>query len=982
VTRDRDGDLERICHDALERPLAERADFLVEACGGDEGLRREAEELLSQDEAAASFLATPALAMVARAFCAAGPALAAGQQVGPYTIVCRLGAGGMGEVYRARDPTLGRDVAIKVLPALFTDDPERLRRFEREAQVLASLNHPNIATIHGVERVDGITALVLEVVEGETLAERLQSDNVSSFGRPSRDGEEGRTPHTSLPLSEALTIARQIAEAIEAAHEKGIVHRDLKPANIRIRPDGVVKVLDFGLSKAAVGEAATAAISPSATQEDGVTCAGMILGTPTYMSPEQARGEVVDKRTDIWAFGCVLYEMLAGRMAFDAPSISDTLNAVLKTDPDWNRLPAATPASVRRLLERCLDKDLRRRLQHVGDARIEIEDVLSPASFGSAATATGVQPRSSVPLRSIATIASLVALAAVGVFLLNAWMAPQRQTAERMSRTSIASTGRAAVFHYSQLAITPDGTRVVYVGNKGTQLFVQRLDQLDPTPVATGIPSSVFLSPDGQWVGFSDRDMMKKVAWTGGPATTILSVVRGTLDGATWAPDDTIIFAGQDPTTGLQRVSAAGGGVTVLTRPEPKKGELDHIRPEMLPGGGAVLFTITATAGGADAAQVAVLDLAKGGYKVLVRGGSYARYVPSGHLLYAAGGALRAIAFDVDRLETRGTAAIVEPRVGSQQGFSAFDVAANGTLVYMDAPAQPSPQLLVWVDRQGREEPLGVPPRPYDQPRVSPDGTKVAVVTVGDISVWDLARRRFNPLTSDPAPQFAPVWMRDSRRLFFFWRTGGPTSVFRQIADGIGAAEPISTGLEGNLQPSGLTPDGARVLLTLANKDLMVMTLDGTSHAEGLLQTEFNERNGVVSPNGRWLAYESDRSGRSEIYVAPFPDVRGALSAITAIGGTQPLWAPNGQELFYVAPDGSLMGVRVELRGGTWSAGSPATVLAALYATGAALGPRSYDVSRDGQRFLMVKEAKPAAASQIIVAQHWIDELKRLVPVN
>jgi serine/threonine-protein kinase len=551
-----------------------------------------------------------------------------------------------------------------------------------------------------------------------------------------------------------------------------------------------------------------------------------------------------------------------------------------------------------------------------------------------------------------------------------------------ISRTSIAASGTAAVTAYSGLAITPDN-RVVYVGNKGTQVFVRSLDRLDATGVAVGIPSSVFLSPDGHWVGFVDRDTLKKVAFTGGPVQTILKGLRGTGAGATWAPDDTVIFAEQDPTTGLQQVSAGGGEATVLTVPLQSRGERDHFLPEILPGGRAVLFTISAISGGLDAAQVAVLDLMTRAYKVLVQGGSDAHYVPSGHLVYAAGaaGTLSAIPFDLARLETYGTPATIGPRLASR----GFDVAPDGTLVYVEAPDQAPANTLVWVDRQGREESLGLAPGPYSQPRVSPDGTKVAVSMGGDIWVWDIARRKFNQLTSDPLPQFAPVWTADSRRLLFFW-AGRASSVFSQLVDGTGEAEELSAGLKGNMQPSGLTQDG-RALLTLGGRDLMVLTLDGTRRLEPLLPTQINsdERNGVVSPDGRWLAYESDSSGRFEIYVKPFPNVSAGLWRITTAGGTRPLWSANGQELFYIALDGALMAVRAALRGGTWSdAFSPAKVLEGRYETLGGLAPRTYDVSRDGQRFLMVKEvpANQAAAPQIIVVFNWVEELKRLVPTR
>jgi hypothetical protein len=700
------------------------------------------------------------------------------------------------------------------------------------------------------------------------------------------------------------------------------------------------------------------------------------------MSPEQARGKPVDKRTDIWAFGCLLYEMLTGRPSFDGETVSDTIAAILEREPDWMAVPATTPEAVRRLLHRCFDKDPKRRLHDIADARIEIEDVLSGAALTSEETVVVAQPRSSVRLRSIAVIASLVALAAVGALLWNARTALRAPLVPRVWRTSIASSGTAAVAAYSGLALTPDG-KVVYVGNKGTQVFVQPLDRLDPTAVAKGIPTGVFLSPDGRWVGFVDRDSLKKVAFTGGPVRTILNTLRRTAAGTTWTPDNTIIFAEQDPTTGLQQVSADGGDVTVLTRPVQALGELDHLWPEILPGGHAVLYTISAITGGLDAAQVAVLDLATDKSTVLVRGGSQAHYLSSGHLIYMAGGTLHAILFDPVRLTTRGMAVTVGPRLASQQAVSSFDAASDGTLVYVDAPDRETANTVVWVDRQSREEvPLGLAPGPYSQPRVSPDGKKVAVFTRDDIWVWDIERRKFNQLTSDPAPQFAPVWTADSRRLLFFWAGRG---VFWQLVDGTGEAEELSAGLKGNMQPSGVTLD-RRVLLTLGGRDLMVLTLDGTRHVEPLLPTEVSsdERNGIVSPDGRWLAYESDRSGRFEIYVKPFPNVSGARWPITEAGGMRPLWAPNGQELFYVAPDGALMAVRAP-RGGTWSgASSPTKVIEGPYVTRAGLAPRTYDVSRDGQRFLMVKEA-PAdqtVAPRIIVVQNWTEELKRLVPAR
>ena len=880
-----------------------------------------------------------------------------GRRLGVYHLQALLGAGGMGEVYRAHDTRLGRDVAIKILPPAFTSDPDRLARFEREARVLASLNHPNIGAIYGFE--DG--GLVLELVEGETLAERVQ-----------------RGP---VPVAEALTLARQIADALEAAHEKGIIHRDLKPANIKVTPAGTVKVLDFGLAKAVAGDASSPDLTHSPTITVAGTREGVILGTAAYMSPEQARGLAVDKRTDIWAFGCVLYEMLTGRTAFGGATVADTLAAILERAPDWSALPAATPSTVARLLTRCLDKDLRRRLQHIGEARIEIEDMLSGASRTPSGAAVVDSQRPPIRLvRSIAVVTSLVALIAVGGLMWTLRMTRQAPIAPaRLVRLTMATSGPAAITGNRPLAMTPDGTRVVYIGNNDTQVFVRPLDGLDATPIATGAAplNSVFVSPDGQWVGFVEGTTLKKVAITGGPATTI---AQGGSD-ATWASEDTIILASTDTAIGLQRVSTAGNAATVLTRPDPARGELRHTLPEILSGGRAVLFTITATAGGLEAAQVAVLDLATGTSRVLVRGGSHGHYTPSGHLVYVAGSTLRAVRFDPVRLETRGVPVTVLPRlVTTAGGAGFFAVAADGTLAYVDAPSPTAAaeRTLVWVDRQGREEPLAAPPRAYIQPRLSPDGTRVAVAAQdeeSDIWVWDLARQTLSRRTFDPANDFFPVWTPDGRRLVYNSARGSGPTLFWQPADGTGAAEALGNGF-----PSGMTPDGTRVLLSIGGRDQLMLAVDGPRSVQPLVQTPFNERNGVVSPDGRWLAYESDSSGRFEVYVRPFPNVSAGQWLVSTAGGARARWASGGEELFYETPGGALMAVRVGPGGGIWSAGSPTRVIEGPYLTvGGSI--RNYDVSPDGRRFLMVK-ASPAFAPQIIVVQHWGEELTRLVPVN
>jgi serine/threonine-protein kinase len=544
------------------------------------------------------------------------------------------------------------------------------------------------------------------------------------------------------------------------------------------------------------------------------------------------------------------------------------------------------------------------------------------------------------------------------------------------------------------LAITPDGSRVVYVGNHGTQIFVRALDALVPVAVFTGVPRGLFVSPDGQWIGFvaGTPAVLKKVAVTGGPAVT-LATFGGLPLGATWGPDDTIIVATANLTTGLQRVAAAGGSTTVLTRPDRAQGEADHLWPELLPGGRAVLFTITAVTGGLDAAQVAVLDLQTGARKILVRGGNHAHYVPSGHLVYAAAGTLRAVPFDLASLKTRGTPVPVIPEVVTTR-FGGVDavVAGDGTLAYVSGGGVAGLSApLVWVDRQGRETPIPAPPHIYVYPRLSPDGTRVAVNAGGqenDIWLWDLGRTTLTRVTFDPGLDSYPVWTPDGRRMIFSSERAGVRNMFRQAADGAGAVERLTE--SPNLQSAtAVSPDGRRLIFTEAapktGDDVMAIELDGTHLVTPLVQSPFSERNGIVSPDGRWLAYEANDSGRNEIYVRPFPDVNSGHWQVSTAGGMRPLWARSGQELFYVSPTGALMRVGVE-RASSWAATTPTLLVKEGYVTNPGNPGRTYDIAPDGRRFLMIKEGggadQTAAPPQIIVVQHWQDELKRLVPTN
>ncbi len=896
--------------------------------------------------------------------------LSVGTRLGPYEILSALGAGGMGEVYRARDTKLDRAVAIKILPEAFAVDTERIARFEREAKTLASLNHPNIAHLHGLEESNGVRALVMELVEGEDLTQRVAGG--------------------AIPVDEALLIAKQMADALEAAHEQGIIHRDLKPANIKVRPDGTVKVLDFGLAKALEP---TGVASPSISQSPTITTpamteAGMILGTAAYMSPEQARGKPVDKRADIWAFGCVLYEMLTGQRAFDGQGVSETLARVIEREPDWARLPATLSPALRIYIRRCLQKDPRQRVQAIGDVRLALEGAFETALPQTAAPAA-------VALWQRVALVGVAAIIATGAIIGTLVWVALRPAPPRVSRLQFTPAGAAALsigWNDRDLAITPDGSRLMYVGNQGTQIFVRALDALAPVAVFTGRVAGLFVSPDGQWIGFYDRlGVLKKVAVSGGPAVTVATLDTAGSSGATWGPDDTIIVATNSVDTGLQRVSAADGSLTVLTRPDRARGEADHFWPEMLPGGRAVLYTITSLTGGPDAAQVAVLDLQTGARRILVRGGSHAQYVSTGHLVYAAAGTLRAVPFDLARLETRGTPVTVVPDVVTtiQGGVDAV-VAGDGTLAYVVGSVEGTSRTLVWVDRQGRETPIPAPPRPYLLPALSPDGTRVAVFANDqqhDLWLWDLRRTTLTPLTSTPGVDVVQVWTPDSRRLIFTSERAGVRNLFWQAADGAGAVERLTESPD-TQYPTGVSPDGRRLIFndqspTTAN-DVMAMELDATRRVTPLVQSPFNEQNGTVSPDGRWLAYEANDSGRFEIYVRPFPEVNSGRWQVSNTGGTRPIWARRGQELVYVSPTGALMGVGVA-RGPSWAATTPTLVVKEGYFTNLSWWGRSYDISPDGQRFLMIKEGGAdgtAAPASIIVVQHWVEELKRLVPTK
>lgn len=914
--------------------------------------------------------------------------LAPGSRLGVYEVTAQIGEGGMGQVYRATDTSLKRQVAIKVLPETLAADPDRLARFQREAEVLASLNHPNIAAIHGLERSGGVNALVMELVEGEDLSQRIVRG--------------------AIPLDEALPIAKQIAEALEAAHEQGIVHRDLKPANVKVRADGAVKVLDFGLAKAMeTAEPKGSAPQAATITSPAMTQMGMILGTAAYMAPEQARGKIVDRRADIWAFGALLFEMLTGRRAFEGDDLSITLATVMMKEPEWSALPVATPSGIQRLMRRCLVKDPRQRIRDMGDVRLALDGAFEEeAAVGGSAQhlPPPVGATRAATLRRVAALVGVAigagALAAAGV-----WYST-RPPAPRVSRTTITGSGAAALMPRfgGEIAIAPDGSHVVYVGDQGRQIFARALDALEPRAIASGANlASPFVSPDGQWVGFVDGNtLLKKVAISGGPVVTVSTLDGGLSRGAAWLADDTIIVATGTIPLGLQRVPASGGVPTEVTRPDSARGEFDHLFPAALPGGRSVLFTITSK-GGADASSIAVYDLDTNTQTTVMSGGSAAQFVPgqtgsragvgNGHLAFVVAGTLRAVPFDPIRRLVLGPAVPVVSRLISNPvvGAGVFAVAADGTLVYADEPGGASSfsdRVLTWVDRAGKEELIGVPPRMYTHVRASPDGTRLAL-TAGDeesdIWVWDLRRQALTRMTFDPATDTYPLWTPDSRRLIFTSQRAGAFNMWWQAADGSGTPERLTTH-DRTQAPTALAPDGTLVFHQVTEsmgRDLMAMAMDGSRKITGLLQTPAEERDAVLSPDGRWLAFGTDSSGRSEVYARPFPNTSAGQWQISTAGGKMPVWSRDGKELYFFADNGALMAVTVEAGATGWKAGQPFQLLGPGYDLGNGTAGRSYDVSADGKRFLMLRfPASGGVPPSIIVVQHFNEELKRVAPVK
>ena len=889
-------------------------------------------------------------------------ALLAGTRLGSYEIVALLGAGGMGEVYRAHDTRLGRDVAIKILPEAFAADVDRVARFQREAKTLAALNHPNIAAIYGLEQADGVHALVMELVEGEDLSQRIARG--------------------AIPLAEALPIGKQMADALEAAHEQGIVHRDLKPANIKVRADGTVKVLDFGLAKAMDPPASSPNMSRSPTiTTPAMTHAGMILGTAAYMSPEQARGHVVDKRTDIWAFGCVLYEMLTRQRAFKGDDVSTTLAAVMMKEPDWGALPATMPVGLRRLLTRCLAKDAKARMRDIGEARQQIEALVAGASGLEAAPVETLSRRGlSLPVAGlIAAMAAMIT--GVAVWTLKS-SAPSGGAIVARVTVSLPPGVHFEDLQYPAVVLSPDGTQLAYVATRGgiRQLYIRSMDNLELKAIAgTEDARAPFFSPDGQWVGFFAAGKLKKVSVTGSVLQTLWNAPFSM--GGSWGPDNTIYFA---PTSisGVWKIPASGGTAQPITTLDRRKGEVSHRWPQVLPGGKAVLFTVW-TGPGFDEMSIDVQSLDTGERHVLLTGGGTGRYVSTGHLVYTRGDALMAVPLDLARLKVISSAPVVlgETVYTGAQGAQ-YTVSETGALAYVPGDSRRYERRLVWVDRHGGVDPLPAPVKAYGSPHLSPDGRRAAVeIWEGIVGLWiyDLARATLTPLTSGGSSQ-QPTWTPDGKRIAYRATRNGVRNVFWKAADGSGEEERLTT--SDNMQtPGSWSPDGAWLAFheIAASSDIWVLRPEGDRTPQVFLSTPANERNPRFSPDGRWLAYESEESGRAQIYVRPFPGP-GGISQISTEGGTEPVWSRDGRELFYLNGD-KMMVVDIAARP-TLLPGTPRLLFEGRYET-SVTNTSSYDVSLDGQRFLRAQPTESGqAATQIQVVINWQEELKRLVPMK
>jgi serine/threonine-protein kinase len=888
---------------------------------------------------------------------------AAGDQLGHYVISEPLGAGGMGEVYRARDTRLERDVAIKVLPEGFGDDAERLARFEREAKVLASVNHPNVATLFGLETVDpGKLFIVMELVEGEDLAQRIE-----------------RGP---IPIKDAIRVARQVAEGLEAAHAKGIVHRDLKPGNIRITPEATVKILDFGLAREWGPGPGDADFTESPTITAGMTREGTILGTAPYLSPEQARGQSVDRRTDIWAFGCVLYEMITGQRAFPGDTSTEIIARVLERQPDWSALPATVPPALRRLLGRCLEKDLRRRLRNAGDVGLTLEDldleepaIVTPSRRPSARRAAKI-----APWLVAAAATSLAIVVWYGTSLVKApWTSPVvRFTEDPPAPLDLGFLGHSG----AAVALSPNGETMVWVGSadRDTQLFMRHLDEDEARPIE-GTEGAVapFFSPNGEWIAFSVGDEgLRKVAIEGGAPQTICEIRHP--HGVSWGDGMIVMGAVGDNT--LWSVEPNGGEIERLTSLEGKI--LNGEYPKLIPGSRSLLVSLA----GQNSVELVSLD--SGEMTTIVSEGVNATYLQSGHLMWALGHNLLAAPFDPARGTLTGEARTVVEGVLRDANFSLahYAVSDSGTLAYLPGTSLQLGARPVWVKLDGTVEPLALPVDTYLSPRVAPDGRRFLLSRQTDSrNLWvaEPGRGVMTPLTGDEGLDYWAIWTPDgAATVFNSIQDGNYANLWIQPVDRSAPPTRLSTA-EAHQPPQEITRDGRTVLFTSAagieaNFDIHLLGLEGTPTVSPLLATGANEAYPSLSPDERWLAYVSDVSGEFEVYVQPFPEL-GAIVRVSPSGGHEPLWSPSGDRLYYRSANGTGVFAVDVLSHDPLRFGREKLLFEGDFAGGVVFG-RKWDIHPDGDRFLMLQIEHPEAPPGIRVVTNWFAELERLVPTD